>query len=228
LGGVPVVDAQRHVIGRITPEQLREVARQEAEEDMRIMGGIAGEPRPGDSVASIVRSRLPWLLIGMIGASLAASVVGAYEEQLAQAAILASFIPVVMAMAGNAGIQASTVAVQHLATGDVWTGDIRSRLLRELLGAIGNGAIVALLMTGLVVLVAQFIAIEAPLRLAVVTGLSLCSVIVVAVTLGSTVPLILDHFNIDPAMATGVFITTGNDVLGVLVFFLMVTRFYFL
>jgi magnesium transporter len=109
---IPVVDEELHVIGRITVEELQEIVRDEAEEDIMLMSGLAPDALPDDSVGRIIRGRLPWLAGGLVGAALAGAVVGSFEEQLKQAAILASFIPVVMAMAGNAGIQASTVTVQ--------------------------------------------------------------------------------------------------------------------
>jgi magnesium transporter len=226
LSVVPVVDADGRLIGRITPKQLRRVLREEAEEDRNLMAGLPADTRPDESIARIVRGRIPWLLIGLAGASLSATVVGAFEDQLARAAILASFIPIVMSMAGNAGIQASTVAVQGLSTGTVKFGDLGWRLVKELLAALANGAIAALVLLALVIGVAQVTAFDAPLVLAASAGLSLLTVVVVAVTVGATIPILLDKLGIDPAMATGVFITTGNDILSVMIFFLMMSLFY--
>ena len=110
---VPVVSTEGHLVGRVTPKQLTRIASDEANEDMLLMSGVSGEARSDDTVLRIVRGRLPWLLAGLIGASVAATVVGSYEDQLAEAAILAAFIPVTMSMAGNAGLQASAVAVQR-------------------------------------------------------------------------------------------------------------------
>ena len=152
--------------------------------------------------------------------------VGSYEDQLAEAAILAAFIPVTMSMAGNAGLQASAVAVQGIATGALWSGDILYRLLKELLAALFNGAVAGTLL-GLLVLSASFVVpLDAPLRLALATSLSLLCVTTLAAMVGATVPIVLDKIGIDPAMAIGVFITSSNDVLGVLIFFLMATTFY--
>ncbi|WP_295886369.1 magnesium transporter [uncultured Thiohalocapsa sp.] len=226
LSVVPVVDADGRLIGRITPKQLRRVLREEAEEDRNLMAGLPADTRPDESIARIVRGRIPWLLIGLAGASLSATVVGAFEDQLAKAAILASFIPIVMSMAGNAGIQASTVAVQGLSTGTVKFGDLGWRLAKELLAALANGAIAALMLVVLVIGVAQVMDFDAPLVLAAGAGLSLLTVVVVAVTVGATIPILLDKLGIDPAMATGVFITTGNDILSVMIFFLMMSLFY--
>ena len=223
---IPVVDDAMHVIGRITVEELHEIVRDEAEEDIMLMSGVAPDALPDDSVGRIIRGRFPWLAGGLVGAALAGVVVGSFEEQLRQAAILASFIPVVMAMAGNAGIQASTVTVQGLAAGNLWIGDLGGRVVKELLGSLINGALIAVALGILVVAASNFIAFEAPLRLAVASGLSVLLVTMIAATLGSTIPLVLNHFDIDPAVATGVFITTANDILGVLVYFTVASAIY--
>jgi magnesium transporter len=223
---IPVVDEERHVIGRITVEELQEIVRDEAEEDIMLMSGLAPDALPDDSVGRIIRGRLPWLAGGLVGAALAGAVVGSFEEQLKQAAILASFIPVVMAMAGNAGIQASTVTVQGLAAGNLWIGDLGGRVVKELMGSLINGALIAVALGLIVVAVSQFTDFEAPVRLATAAGLSVLLVTMIAATLGSTIPLVLNHLDIDPAVATGVFITTANDILGVLVYFTVASAIY--
>ena len=223
---IPVVDEGHHVIGRITVEELQEIVRDEAEEDIMLMSGLAPDALPDDSVRRIIRGRLPWLIGGLFGAALAGAVVGSFEAQLEQAAILASFIPVVMAMAGNAGIQASTVTVQGLAAGNLWIGDLGGRVAKELLGSLINGALIAVALGLIVMLIAEFVVFEAPMRLAMAAGLSVLLVIMIAATLGSTIPLVLNHLNIDPAVATGVFITTANDILGVLVYFTVASTIY--
>lgn len=226
LQTVPVVDEDNRVIGRITVDELAEVIRDEAEEDMMIMGGVAPDALPDDSVGRIIRGRLPWLVGGLVGASLAGLVVGGFEEKINQAAILASFIPVVMAMAGNAGIQASTVTVQGLAAGNVWLGDVGSRLGKEFLGSLINGAFVAVVLGLLVMLIAQFVDLRSPERLALAAGLSVAIVTVMAATFGAGIPLLLKRLGIDPAVASGVFITTANDIFGVIVYFLIASTIY--
>lgn len=226
LSVVPVVDRDGRLVGRITPKQLRRVLREEASEDLNRMAGLPADTRPDESIGRIVRGRIPWLLIGLAGASLSATVVGAFEDQLAKAAILASFIPIVMSMAGNAGIQAATVAVQGISTGAVTFGDLGWRLAKELLAALANGAIAAGVLIALVLGIAQVAVFEAPVTLALTAGLALLSVVLVAVGVGATIPILLDRLGIDPAMATGVFITTGNDILSVMIFFALVSAFY--
>jgi magnesium transporter len=223
---IPVVDEDRHVIGRITVDELAEIVRDEAEEDMMLMSGVTPDPSPDHSLSGIVSGRLPWLVGGLVGAALAGIVVASFEEELRTAAVLAAFIPVVMAMAGNAGIQASTVTVQGLARGSVWTGDVRQRIARELIGSIINGAIVAAILVALILAAAQVFAIQEPVRLAFAAGLSVALVVAMAAALGSSVPLVLDRLDIDPAVATGVFVTTSNDIFGVLVYFLVASSIY--
>jgi magnesium transporter len=223
---VPVVDAEGRLLGRITPDELQRVVRDEAEEDIRLMSGVSPEARPDDPVLDIVKNRLPWLLAGLMGALVSGSVINAYEEQIASAAILASFIPIVMSMAGNAGIQAATVAIQGLASGTIWIGDLPWRLGKEMLGALFNGLVAALILGGIVLVVGPLVGIPDPLRLALTAGVALTGVTLLAVAMGAAVPLILHHFRIDPAMATGIFITTGNDIIAVVVFFLVATLLY--
>ncbi|PVB60899.1 magnesium transporter [Labrenzia sp. 011] len=223
---VPVVSGDGQLLGRITPKQLTRIASDEANEDMLLMSGVSAESRADDTVFRIVRGRLPWLLAGLVGSSVAATVVGSYEDQLAEAAILAAFIPVTMSMAGNAGLQASAVAVQGIATGALWSGDIVFRLMKEFLAALFNGAIAGTVLACLVLVASLVVPLEAPLHLALATSLSLLCVTTLAAMVGASIPIILDKIGIDPAMAIGVFITSSNDVLGVLIFFLMATTFY--
>jgi len=201
-----------------------DVIRDEAEEDMQIMSGVAGGEEPTDSVMRISRGRLPWLLVGMVGAGLSGLVIGSFESALEQAVVLASFIPVVMAMAGNAGIQSAAIAVQGLASGEVWTSDVARRLSKELGVSLINGVVLALVL-GVAVAVLPFDDANVS-RLAFTAGLSLLFVIILATCIGTTVPLILHRFNVDPAIATGPFITTSNDIIGLAIFFLMATLLY--
>lgn len=226
LQTVPVVNAEGRIVGRITLDELRDVVREETDEDIKLMGGVAATAQPDETILKLVKGRLPWLVAGLFGASMAATIVGSFEEELERAVILASFIPVVMAMAGNAGIQASTVTVQGLAGGNIWKGDLVSRLFKELAGALINGLSVAVLLALLVAIGAQIVAIQAPGRLALATGLSVTAVTIIAAAIGSTIPLLLQRLKIDPAVATGVFITSSNDILGVLIYFTIATAIY--
>ncbi len=223
---VPVCDPEGRLVGVVSAHELAEIARVEAEEDMSLMAGLSPGSTAHDRPLSIVKRRLPWLLGGLVGSSVAAVVIGSFEEALAQAAILASFIPVVMATAGNAGIQASTVTVQALTRGTLWQGETWTRLLSEGLGAVLNGALIGTAVGVLVVLAAQFTAVDRPVALAFTAWAALLTVTVIATLLGTLAPVVLDKLKIDPAVATGIFITTGNDVFGVLIFFVIASVFY--
>lgn len=223
---IAVTDAAGRLIGSITPRELTEIALDEAEEDILKMAGVSPEATAHDTPVQIVRRRFPWLAGGLIGASVAATVIGSFETALEQAVILASFIPVVMATAGNAGIQASTVTVQALNTGHLWPGETWSRIGRELLGAAMNGAGVGLVVALLIALASFGITIDRPEALALTAALTLVVVTVLASIVGCTVPVILDKLGADPAVSTGIFITTANDVFGVLTFFTIASALY--
>ena len=224
LVSLPVVDAEGRMMGRITIDDVVDVIRDEAEEDMQIMSGVAGGEEPTDSVLRISRGRLPWLLVGLVGAGLSGLVIGSFESALERAVVLAAFIPVVMAMAGNAGIQSAAIAVQGLASGEVWTSDVARRLVKELGVALINGIVLALTLGGAVA-VLPFAGADV-LWLALTAGLSLLLVIILATCIGTTVPLLLHRFGVDPAIATGPFITTSNDIIGLAIFFLIATLLY--
>ncbi|MFC0220661.1 magnesium transporter [Pseudochelatococcus lubricantis] len=223
---LPVVDANGALVGIITATELREIDREEVEEDMKLMAGVAADASAMDGPLRIVPRRLPWLSAGLIGSSIAALVVGSYEDALTEAAILASLIPIVMSLAGNAGIQSSTITVQALASNALWVGDIWGRVLRELGGALLNGAIVGLIIGTGIMILSGFLGIDRPFMLAITALLSLLVVTVQASVIGSLVPLALKRLRLDPAVATGVFITTSNDVVGVLIFFIIATTIY--
>ena len=171
----------------------------------------------------------------MIGAIFAGSVIGAYEENIRRASVLAAFIPVVMAMAGNAGIQSSAIIVQGLASGDVWSVNMLRRIGKEIYVAIANGLALASAMIIAVLLIFGWLAniwpstvipAPEPWRLAATAGLSLFAVVTLAAVIGAVIPLMLDRIGVDPALATGPFITTSNDIIGLLIFFMLAAIFY--
>jgi magnesium transporter len=228
LVSLAVVDGKGRLVGRITIDDIVDVIRDEAEEDIQRMSGVAGFEEATDTVLRVVRGRLPWLLAGMFGAVGAAAVILQFEDALAASAILAGFIPIVMATAGNAGIQSSAIAVQGLAAGDIWTTDLARRIGKEVAVSILNGLAVAMILGLLIVGVSAMgmIAVEEPYKLALTASLALVLVIIMATTIGATIPLLLEKAGIDPALATGPFITTSNDILGILVFFLLAEAIY--
>ncbi|MDE2827342.1 MAG: magnesium transporter [Bacteroidota bacterium] len=235
LVSLAVVDDEQRLVGHVAIDDAMDVIREEAEEDYQRLSGITGDEEPTASVFRITRGRLPWLFLGMIGAVFAGSVIGAYEENIRRASVLAAFIPVVMAMAGNAGIQSSAIIVQGLASGEVWSANMFRRLGKELLVAIVNGLALAMMMLVVVLLLFGWVATvwssvvtpaPEPTRLAVTAGLSLFAVIVLAALIGVATPLMLDRIGVDPALATGPFITTSNDIIGLIVFFMLAATLY--
>lgn len=226
LPALPVIDAGGRLVGMVTVEELRGIDRAEAQEDLALMAGLDPEASASDGPLTILRRRLPWLAGGLVGAGTAAMVVGAYEDALTEAAILASLIPIVMSLAGNAGIQASTVTVQAMTAGKLWVGDLFGRTLREIGGALLNGGVVGLIVAVAILGLSQVVEIERAPALALTAALTLVIVTVQASAIGSLIPLALDRLRFDPAVATGVFITTSNDVVGVLIFFIIATTLY--
>ncbi|NCA69606.1 MAG: magnesium transporter [Sphingobacteriia bacterium] len=223
---LPVVDADGRLVGRVTTEELRAIDRAEAEEDLKLLSGLARESTAADGPLQIVPRRLPWLAAGLVGSGTAAFVVGAYEAALTEAAILASLIPIVMSLAGNVGIQSSTVTVQAQASGGFWIGDLGGRILREIGGALLNGLIVGAIVALAILALSQWIGIDRPAALGLTAALTLMAVTLQAAIIGALVPVALDRMGFDPAVATGVFITTSNDVMGVFIFFLIATSIY--
>ena len=228
---LPVVDATGRLIGRITIDDVVDVIREEAEEDIQLMSGVSGGEAVTDSVFRILRGRLPWLMVGLVGAGLSGLVIGTFEEALEAAVILASFLPIMMATAGNVGIQSSSIVVQGLASGDVWSSDVVRRTGKETAVALVNGLSLASVLAASIILLPILIPsasalIVHPVHLAITAGLSLMAIVLLSTVIGTVVPILLHRVGIDPALATGPFITTLNDILGLTVYFLIATFFY--
>jgi magnesium transporter len=228
LVSLPVVDDDNVLVGMITIDDVVDVIREEAEEDIQRMSGVARGEEPTDPVIKIMIGRLPWLLAGLAGASLAAGVIWGFHGALARVPILAGFIPIIMATAGNAGIQSSAITVQQLASGDVWASNLGRRLAKEIKVALLNGLISAIVLgIGILVLGPLLLSdISNPPMLAATSMIALLLVIIQATTFGTLIPLLLNRFGIDPALATGPFITTTNDIVGILVFFTLAQLMY--
>lgn len=209
---IPVIDPLGRLVGRITIDDIVDVIRDEAKEDYNLASGLTDEVESDDSVVTITRARLPWLLIGLFGGIMAASVIQQFDGALAAIPKMVFFIPLIAAMGGNVGVQSSAIVVQALASKSAM-GNIRDRLLKEVLVALLNGAICGLLIIGASLFLGY------GLELALTVGLSLLLVILAAALVGTFVPIILDKYKIDPALATGPFITTMNDILGLFIYF---------
>lgn len=218
LTHVPVVNGQHKLIGRITHDDIIDVIEEEASEDFSLMAGVLDQEIAEESALKISRARLPWLLLGLFGGLLSAIVINHFHGSLEKILALSFFIPVIMAMGGNTGMQASTVVIRGLATGDISIVCIGKRLLTELWVALINGILCGILL-GLVV---AFWLSDPRLGLGV--GVSLITVILFSGSFGAFVPLLLKKLNIDPALAAGPFITTSNDILGLLIYLSIITH----
>ena len=219
LTHVPVVNGQHKLIGRITNDDIIDVIEEEASEDISLMAGVIDQEIAEESALKISRARLPWLLLGLFGGLISAIVINHFHVSLEKILALSFFIPVIMAMGGNTGTQAATVVIRGLATGDISIVHTGKRLLTELWVALINGVLCGILL-GLVV---AFWLSDPKLGLGV--GVSLITVILFSGSFGAFVPFLLRKFNIDPALAAGPFITTSNDILGLLIYLSIVTRF---
>jgi magnesium transporter len=220
LESVPVVDRQNKLIGRITIDDIVDVIQEEAEKDYQMASGISGNVEARSSVFRLTRARLPWLIIALFGGLLGAQVIKTFEPQIALHAMLAIYITLIPAMAGNVGVQSSALVVQGLANNTLKTDDLRSRLTKEVLVALLNGIICASL-----IFTFNFIFYQ-DLRLGFTVAIALITVILFASFFGTVIPLILNYYKIDPALATGPFITTLNDVIGLFVYFAVSLMLY--
>ncbi len=209
---LPVVDSLGRLVGRITIDDIVEVMQEEAEKDYQMVSGITEDVEPGDKIWVLTRARLPWLLIGLFGGMLGAKVISIYEEPLAQFAAMAFFIPLIAAMGGNVGVQSSSIIVQALASHNTGLDSTFVRLLKELAVALLNGVILSVLIFAL-----SYVFYD-NLALSLSVSIALILVIVFASIFGTFVPLALHKFQIDPALATGPFITTVNDITGLFIY----------
>ncbi|EAZ83250.1 magnesium transporter [Algoriphagus machipongonensis] len=216
LEAVPVVNVKNKLVGRITVDDILDVIREEAEEDIQAMTGISDTVDEYDSVIKLTKARLPWLLIGIIGGLLGAGFIGFFEEGLNKVTALAFFIPLITATGGNVGIQSSSLVVQSLATKSAFDDSIIKRFIKVLSVAVINGLILAVFVFAVVVL---FYKNEVSFGL--VVSIALFSVVLLSSFMGTITPIILDKIGINPALASGPFITTANDLLGLAVYFLV-------
>ncbi len=212
LEAIPVVDEIGRLVGRITIDDIVDVIKEEAEKDYQLAAGISQDVEADDSILELTQARLPWLFLGLLGGIGAAAIMGGFEELLSNHAILFFFTPLIAAMAGNVGVQSSAIIVQGLANDDL-KGSISNRLIKEMLLATLNGVILAL-----VLLVFTWLW-KGNLPTAFAISTSLVAVIIVAGIIGTFIPLFLNQRGIDPALATGPFITTSNDIFGILIYF---------
>jgi len=209
---IPVVNAIGELLGRITLDDIVDFIREEAERDYQLASGLSDEVESDDSVYQVTRARIPWLLIGLFGGIIVALIIGKNEEDIKLVPALAFFMPLIAAMAGNVGVQSSAIVVQALAS-DRKENKMIEKLTKELAVGLFNGLILSLVMYGAGLLLGY----DQLITLTVST--SLLTVIVFASLFGTFIPLMLDKLKIDAALATGPFITTANDVIGLIIYF---------
>ena len=212
LVSVPVVDYQNKLVGRITLDDIVDYIKEEADKDFQLATGITEPIERDASIWRVARARLPWLIIGLLGGTLGAKVISGFEGSITQIPALAFFIPLITAMGGNVGVQSSAIVVQSLARGTKDFGNIFHKLLREAAVGLFNGVLLA----SIIFVIAYFFGNA---QLGFVVSISLFTVIIFAAVIGTLIPLVLNHYKIDPALATGPFITTLNDVTGLFIYF---------
>lgn len=212
LEAIPVVDELGRLVGRITIDDIVDVIKEEAEKDYQMAAGITEDVEADDTIWELTRARLPWLFLGLIGGVGAFLIMEGFQEAFNKYALLFFFTPLIAAMAGNVGVQSSAIIVQGLANDDI-KGSINKRLIKEMLLALLNGFFLAIFLFAFVWIY------KGEMLSALAISVSLIAVIVVAGIIGTFIPLFLDKRGIDPAIATGPFITTSNDIFGILIYF---------
>ena len=214
LEAIPVVNDKTELLGRITIDDIVDYIKDEAEEDYLLAAGISNDVEADDSILELTKARLPWLILGLFGGLGSVFILESFENIMATKELRALFFytPLIAAMAGNVGVQSSAIVVQGLANDQI-KGSLISRLIKEISLTLLNGIILSLIIIVFGLLINQ------SLDMSITISVSMILVIIVAALIGTSVPIILEKFGIDPAIATGPFITTGNDVVGILLFF---------
>jgi magnesium transporter len=212
LVSIPVVDYQNKLVGRITLDDVVDFIREEADKDFKMATGISDRTDANSSFWKSGFSRLPWLIIAMVGGTIGAKVISSFEGGISKIPALAFFIPLITAMGGNVGVQSSAIVVQSIAKGDHGLKRIFPRLVREA----GVGLMNGIILSGLIFGIAS---VFSGIQLATVVSLSLLTVIVFAATFGTLFPMLLHRYRIDPALAIGPFVTTLNDIIGLFIYF---------
>lgn len=213
LEAIPVVDELGRLVGRITIDDIVDVIKDEADKDYQLAAGISQDVEADDSIIELTKARLPWLVLALLGGFITVRVLGLFEGAMLNHGNLFFFTPLIAAMAGNVGVQSSAIIVQGLAN-DTLSGSIVNRLLKEVSLSLLNGVILAAIL-----FVGSHFLLNVDIIIGIIVTIALVSVIIIASLIGTFIPLLLDKFGIDPALATGPFITTSNDICGILIYF---------
>lgn len=208
---MPVVDSFGKLIGRITIDDIMDFVKEESEKDYQLASGISEDIESNDSIWNLTKARIPWLIIGMIGGIIGAQIIGLFD--LKTNFELAFFIPLIAAMGGNVGVQSAAIVVQGIANKKIKVENISFKIIKELGVGLFNGLVCS------IIILCCSLLIGYNLSLCLTVSISLLAVIVFAAVFGAFIPLTLNRYNIDPALATGPFITTINDVFGLFIYF---------
>jgi len=211
---MPVVDSLGRLVGRITIDDVVDIINEEADKDFQLMSGLTEQVESDDKVWVLTRARMPWLVVGLLGGLVGARVISSYEDQLHIHPEMAFFTTLIAAMGGNAGVQSSAIIVQGLANNTLRKGETWSKFTKEISVAFLNGIVLAAIVFAYGIFMEE-------LPLAITISTALMTVIIVASVLGTFIPLTLNRFKIDPALATGPFITTLNDITGIFIYFMI-------
>lgn len=212
LEAIPVVDELGRLVGRITIDDIVDVIKEEAEKDYQLAAGISHDVEADDSIWELTKARLPWLILGLFGGLGSVFIMEGFDDALSKYKELFFFTPLIAAMAGNVGVQSSAIVVQGLAN-DIIKGSLFSRLLKEVSLSLISGVVL-----GVLIMIFGFVTNMDP-KFSFTVAISMLCVIIIASLIGTFVPIILDKRGIDPAIATGPFITTSNDIFGIFLFF---------
>ncbi len=224
---LPVVNKKNKLIGRITIDDVVDVITESAEEERQIMSGITSDVEEDDSIFKLSNARLPWLVIGIFGGLFGAFLLGSFESKYFEGGevfiSLSFFIPLIMATAGNVGIQSSSIVIQTLSSPSSFEISIAQRLIRVILVSILNGIVLSLLVYGGLLLFDNFNFLDFKIysKTAKIVSVSLFSIIIVSSLLGTITPILLDKLKFNPALASGPFITTSNDLMALAIYFIV-------
>ncbi|MCZ6520769.1 MAG: magnesium transporter, partial [Bacteroidetes bacterium] len=221
LETVPVVNVKGRLVGRITVDDIIDVITEQAEEERQLMAGISEDVEEDDSIWMLTRARLPWLVVGLAGGMIGAQFIQIFEEDLIKVTAIAFFIPLIMATGGNVGIQSSALIVQSLASPSAFMASTFNRLTKIFFVAIINGLFLSILVFLMIYLIN-----DTDTELSFVVSIALFSVVFLASFLGTLIPILLHKMGINPALASGPFITTAIDLLGLAVYFLVAHLLY--
>ena len=213
LEAIPVVDELGRLVGRVTIDDIIDVIKEEADQDYQLAAGISQDVEADDSIIDLTKARLPWLVLALLGGFVTVKVLGLFEPAMEEHGKLFFFTPLIAAMAGNVGVQSSAIIVQGLANNSL-SGSLFNRLIKEVLLSLLNGVILAIIL-----FLGSHFLLNVEFIIGFIVTIALVSVIVIASLIGTFIPILLDKFGIDPALATGPFITTSNDICGILIYF---------